>query len=166
MVNLFTKYLDVHLPPFMIHSLYMDDMTPVDVCLCCFHWKQAIEGAAFSETPVLQVLQSGRGNPGGEVWKNDKKKVGGFLKGEKRKRPDSSTKWLKILESEDQLWSSSSYLPQILFVGKNSTGHSPVFLLLFRSGALRISFVHQPHHDVTADVDCERNNDRFHLGEF
>ncbi len=49
-----------------LHSLYMADKTPVEECLCCFPWKQAIEGAAFSETPVLQVLQSGRGNPGEE----------------------------------------------------------------------------------------------------
>ena len=60
-------------------------------------------------------------------------------------------------------WSSSRFISDFVFEGKKVT-HSPrVFVSLPKCCT---SLVHQPHHDVTADVDCRRNNDQFHLGEF
>ena len=56
--------------------------------------------------------------------------------------------------------------PQMYCFPLNQQGGTGLQVLQSGQGTGGSRLVHQPSHDVTADVDCGRNNDPFHLGEF
>ena len=131
-------YLDVHLHSSYIHYTWMIWILLMFQMYCFSLNQQGGSGRRCS-----RVVKATGG-------------VGGFSEREIY----GETFW--DLGCEDRLIKFKVYLRFCVW-GKKGHAFARVFVSLSKCCT---SLVHQPHDDVTADVDCRRKNDQFHLGEF